>query len=231
MFRFKQFAVAHDKCALKVNTDGVLLGAWANADGARTILDIGTGTGVIALMMAQKNKQAIIDALDIDREAYWQAKENFENSAWSGRLNGVLSSLQTFNTAKRYDVIISNPPYFVDDLKTANEQKNLAKHSTGLSYAELIDGISYLLSDNGKAYLVIPVFNFQLVREIAEKRSLYVNKVARVIAVKGKPPYLSLLELNWKKREYSDSVIEIQDDKGEFTEQYRELTKDFYLKF
>ena len=132
-FRFKQFSVAHDRCAMKVNTDGVLLGAWTDVDDARAILDIGTGTGVIALMMAQRRAAAIIDAIDIDESAFGQASENFLNSMWSDRLYTHNISLQEYFPAKKYDLIISNPPYFIDDYKTESHQKNIAKHSVSYS--------------------------------------------------------------------------------------------------
>ena len=154
---------------MKVNTDGVLLGAWADVNGAKNIIDIGTSTGVIALMMAQKNSEAIIDALDIDEDAYLQAKENFEQSEWAERLNAMHSSLQNYFPDKQYDFIISNPPYFVADFKTENQQKNIAKHSVALSYQELMSGINRLLAPTGKVFLVIPAFNFQLIEKFSIK--------------------------------------------------------------
>lgn len=216
---------------MKVNTDGVLLGAWTEVKDAKSILDIGTGTGVIALMMAQKNDKAIIDAVDIDEDAFCQAKENFEQSPWSERVKAVHSSLQEFNSDKKYDVIISNPPYFVDDLKTANHQKNLAKHSVALSYKELISGISRLLASTGKVFIVIPVFNFHLIQEQSEKESLFITRFSEVVPVKGKSSYLALLQLEREKHESMKEIIEIQDVDGKFTKRYKELTKDFYLKF
>jgi len=231
MFRFKQFAVRQDKCAMKVNTDGVLLGAWADVSEAKHILDIGTGTGVIALMMAQKNTEAVIDAMDIDKDAFTQAKENFEQSPWSEKINAVHSSLQEFNTDKKYDVIISNPPYFVDDFKTDNHQKNIAKHSTALTYQELLKGIGRLLSGNGKVFLIIPAFNLKRIETLAGEDNLYITKLTEVTAVVGKNPYLALIELGREKAEYEKVSLVIQDAQGNFTEDYKKLTKDFYLKF
>jgi len=193
-FRFKEFSVAQEKCAMKVNTDGVLLGAWADVDGAETILDIGTGTGVIALMMAQRNTAAIIDAIDIDADAFAQAGENFPDSLWNERLYAHHISLQDYFPAKKYDLIISNPPYFVDDFKTEDHQKNIAKHSLSLSYQELVSGINRLLSDAGSATLVLPVFNLQLFESLASEQKLFVVKLTEVIAVEGKSPYLVLIK-------------------------------------
>ena len=230
-FRFKEFSVAQEKCAMKVNTDGVLLGAWADVDGAETILDIGTGTGVIALMMAQRNTAAIIDAIDIDADAFAQAGENFLNSTWGERLYAHHTSLQDYFPAKKYDLIISNPPYFVDDFKTEDHQKNIAKHSLSLSYQELVSGINRLLSDAGSATLVLPVFNLQLFESLASEQKLFVVKLTEVIAVEGKSPYLVLIKLGRRQMEYSKDRIVIQNEEGIFTNEYKELTKEFYLKF
>ena len=129
VFQFKQFAVAHDKCAMKVNTDGVLLGAWADVSKAKTILDIGTGTGVIALMMAQRNTDALIDAIDIDKPACEQAYENFKQSQWSERMLVFQTSLQEYNPPALYDLIISNPPYFAKLLKSKCNNKKYSNVS------------------------------------------------------------------------------------------------------
>ncbi len=230
-FRFKQFSVSQDRCAMKVNTDGVLLGAWADVSGAKNILDVGTGTGVIALMMAQKNPDAMIDAIEIDKDAFAQAGENFLDSLWSERLYAHHVSLQEFDPKRRYDLIISNPPYFVDDYKTENHQKNIAKHSISLSYGELILGIDRLLSSSGDAFLVLPHFNLQLLEPLAAGKKLFITKVTEVIAVEGKAPYLVLIRLSREKRDCLKSTIVIQNEAGLFTNEYKSLTKEFYLKF
>jgi tRNA1Val (adenine37-N6)-methyltransferase len=231
IFRFKQFAVELDKCAMKVNTDGILLGAWADANEAKTILDIGTGTGVIALMMAQRNTTAIIDAIDIDEAAYDQAKGNFISSQWSDRLHAHHVDLQNYFPDKKYDLIISNPPYFIDDSKTEDHQKNIAKHSVSLTYKELIFGINRLLAGTGSTCIVLPVFNLPLLESIAGEDQLFIVKLTEVIAVEGKGPYLALIKLSREKVDYSKSSITIQNASGVFTNEYRALTRDFYLKF
>lgn len=230
-FRFKQFDVIQDKCAMKVNTDGVLLAAWAQVNSAKTILDIGTGTGVLALMMAQKNPEAIIDAIDIDEDAFLQAKENFTNSKWSERLNAYHCSLQDFSPGRKYDAIISNPPYFIDDLKTDNSQKNIAKHSVALSYAELINGINFLLNKNGSGFIAIPAFNFSLLMKEAEKHQLFISNKTDVVSISGKAAYLSLIELSHKETMLKESTLTISNPDNSFTSEYIALTKDFYLKF
>ena len=146
-FRFKKFTVYHDRCAMKVGTDGVLLGAWVNVSGDN-ILDIGTGTGLISLMMAQRNEKAVIDAIDIDSDAVSQAKDNIGNSPFSNRINSWNASLQEFSSKveKRYDVIVSNPPFFVQSLKSPNKERSVARHTDSLPVADLIKGGGCLLS-------------------------------------------------------------------------------------
>ena len=209
----------------------VLLGAWADVECAKQILDIGTGTGVIALMTAQKNKDAIIDAVDIDEGAFLQAKVNFEQSNWSKRLNAFHSSLQNFAPDKKYDAIISNPPYFIDDHKTGNQQKDIAKHSTELDYSELLFGINHLLTETGKTFLIIPVFNLEYLKLLAEGQNLFVTGLTEVIATDEKPPYVVLIRLERKVKEFLKNTIQIQNSSGNFTDEYKELTKEFYLKF
>jgi len=230
-FQFKYFNVIQDKCAMKVNTDGVLLAAWAQINSVKTILDIGTGTGVLALMMAQKNSQAMVDAIDIDEDAFLQTKENFANSKWSDRLQAHHCALQNFVVDKKYDAIISNPPYFVDDLKAENPQKNIAKHSVTLNYAELINGINNLLNNNGSAFIAIPAFNFLLLRKEADKQNLFVINKTDVISIAGKAAYLSLIELSRNQKMLTESTLTISNTDNSFTNEYIALTKDFYLKF
>ncbi len=230
-FRFKQFSVVQNKCAMKVNTDGVLLGAWANVSVAKRILDIGTGTGVIALMMAQRNNEAIIGAIDIDQGAYLQAKENVEQSPWRERLNVFDTPLQKFEPGLLYDLIISNPPYFVNDFKSGNAQKDVARHSITLSYEDLLAGINRLLAPAGRANLVLPVFNLALLQTLSGRLGLFVSRLCEVTAVDAKPPYLALIQLERGEKEIEKTVLCIQNGQGDFTEQYKQVAKDFYLKF
>ena len=216
---------------MKVNTDGVLLGAWQQPANARHILDIGTGTGVIALMMAQKNPDAIIHAVDIDIDAYQQATENFEQSRWKDRLSAFHTSLQNYQPNIQYDLIISNPPYFINDFKTDSRKKNIARHSIELSYQDLLKGISRLLAINGKALIVLPIFNFHLFKTEAALNGLFTTCCTEVIAVSGKSPYLALLQLERSQIPYSRTTLTIQNEAGNFTAAYKSLSKDFYLKF
>ena len=232
-FRFKQFSVVQNMCAMKVNTDGVLLGAWQpeSENTPTNILDVGTGTGVIALMMAQKHTVAHIDAIDIDYDAYFQAQQNFELSPWPKRLTAHHTALQKFEASAPYDLIITNPPYFIDDLKTGKPQKDVAKHSTALTYRDLLQGINRLLSESGEARVVLPAFNFAAFQMEASAHRLYVTALVELIAVEGKAPYLVLVQLQRNAHRYNTTSVAIQDSLGKFTDDYKTLTKDFYLNF
>jgi tRNA1Val (adenine37-N6)-methyltransferase len=230
-FQFKQFTVEQAHCAMKVNTDGVLLGAWAKVGEAKRIADIGTGTGVIALMLAQQCPAALIDAIDIDAGASGQARANFEQSTWNDRLHVNHTALQDFDPGYRFDFIVSNPPYFVNDLKPADARKTVAKHSVDLSYEELLTHVNRLLSDNGTFALVIPYFNKALFLEKAAGFGLFVSSALRVQAREDKAPYLALLQLERRKGEEFEEGLSIQALSGEYTAEYRALTQAFYLKF
>ena len=159
MFQFKQFSVQQDQCAMKIGTDGVLLGAWAPiSHNTISILDIGTGTGIIALMLAQRTNAEQIDALEIDEKAYEQAVDNFENSAWSDRLFCFHAGLDEFidEPEDEYDLIVSNPPFYAEDYKTDNEQRDLARFQDALPFEDLLEAADLLLSENGIFALIIP---------------------------------------------------------------------------
>lgn len=230
-FRFKQFIVEQGRCAMKVNTDGVLLGAWKNYGEAKRILDIGTGTGVIALMMAQENTRARVDAVDINEDAWRQAQENFKQSPWAERLQAIHSSLQDFSPEETYDVIISNPPYFVNDFKSQHHSRNVARHGIELNYDELLVGIARLLSTDGRAILIIPYTNYALLRDKASQQVLFVTDTTEVIAVNGMAPYVVMIQLERTESEATNNAITIKNEDDTFTEEYKSLTREFYLNF
>lgn len=229
-FRFKQFSIAQNVGAMKVNTDGVLLGAWV-PPAAQRILDIGTGTGVIAMMLAQRNSAAQIDAIEVDAGATDVATSNFIACPWGARLTAHHCALQQYMPNGRYDLIVSNPPYFVDDYPATDPQRNAARHSVSLSYEELIAGIARLLSDEGKAALVLPAFHVSLVASLAADADLHLIHHTSVRAVEGKSPYLALLLLSRVQQPLALDSLTIQQADGTYTEAYRALTADFYLKF
>jgi tRNA1Val (adenine37-N6)-methyltransferase len=216
---------------MKVTTDGVLLGAWQCNHMSKNVLDIGTGTGVIALMIAQGNTTAQIDAIDIDADAYLQAKENFTNSPWSNRLTAIHTPLQDFATGKQYDLVVSNPPYFVNDSHAPSHQRNIARHGVTLTYSDLLAGIGRLLSGSGRALLIIPIANVPVLQELAATYGLYITARTEVVAVTGKPPYVVLLQLERNLTEPVTDTLVIKDTGGVFTDEYKTLTAGFYLAF
>jgi tRNA1Val (adenine37-N6)-methyltransferase len=232
-FVFKQFKILQDKCAMKVGTDAVLLGAWANTANAKKILDIGTGTGIIALMLAQKSG-AKIDALDIDGDAYVQAKENIENCQWKERINVYHLSLQDFanDSENKYDIIISNPPYFIDSSKALGESRSNARHTDLLPYIDLLEGAIKLLQPNGKLYLILPVKEGEFFKAMANEKKMYLTKLTHVIPRKNKPYKRNLMRFEFVAKQFSeDEIIIEQDIRHNYTPEYKELTKDYYINF
>lgn len=234
-FKFKQFTVAQDRCAMKIGTDGVLLGAWASLDHQPfSILDIGTGTGVIALMLAQRSSADLIDALEIDEDAYEQAVENFENSDWGDRLFCYHASFDEFveemQEEEKYDLIISNPPFYSDDYSSGNAQRDRARFAEALPFEELIQGTSLLLSEEGRFNVIIPKKEEADFLKIAEEYRLFPQRITRVKGDVNSEVKRSLLEFGFEKKEFEPSELIIENSRHNYTEEYIELVKDFYLK-
>lgn len=232
-FVFKQFKICQDKCAMKVGTDAVLLGAWVNATTAKNILDIGTGTGIIALMLAQKS-EATIDAIDIDSNAFEQVTENISESKWHSRIHAHHISLQHYaqRTDKKYDLIVSNPPYFVDSSKALEEARTNARHTDQLPFSDLLNGVLRLLHMDGAFYVILPTKESQLFREMAEVHELFLTKLTRVITRTDKPEKRLLMKFEFTQKPLEEDSITIeQDERHSYTEEYKELTRDYYIAF
>lgn len=232
-FAFKQFTVKQDKCAMKVGTDAVLLGAWANVSEAKNILDVGTGTGIIALMLAQR-KSVHVDAIDIDEAACVQAKENIEASPWKESVRIHHRSLQAFSkkATTKYDLIVSNPPYFVDSSKSHEEARTLARHTDLLPYDELLEGVLKLLSPVGKFCVVFPLKEGELFRDKAKDKKLHLTKLTRVHTRLDKSEKRLLMQYEFVPKTFSEDHITIeQDTEHHYSEEYKQLTKDYYLHF
>ena len=236
-FRFKQFTIWHDKCAMKVGTDGVLLGAWAPIavsiqPSAFRILDVGTGSGLVALMLAQRYSETKIDAIDIDASAVEQAKENFQSSAFSIQLSAFRSSFQDWQGGP-YDLIVSNPPYFQNSLKNPDKGRELARHTDTLSYADLIHHSTRLLTKDGQLALILPAEAENEIRELAEVHSLYCLHVTRVYSKESKPARRVLLAFSCQPSAFSiqtsEDTLVLEDEIGGRSAAYSELCKEFYL--
>lgn len=232
-FRFKQFTVRHDKCAMKVGTDGVLLGAWADIAGCKRILDIGTGTGLIALMLAQRS-QALIDAIDIDADACLQAEENTEASPFAGRIRVIHTALSDFTTTcpDRYDLIVSNPPYFVDSLKCPDRQRATARHTDTLPLETLLRDGRRLLAPGGHIALILPYDQKEHLYMSLRKESLFLSKEVSVASTLGALPKRILTELasGPSATPPHPGLLTIETAHLQYTDEYIALTKDFYLK-
>lgn len=240
-FVFKQFSVSQDRCAMKIGTDGVLLGAWTSIeDNPFAILDIGTGTGIIGLMLAQRCGAEVVDAIEIDDDAYEQCVDNFELSPWADRLFCYHASLEEFvdEIEDKYNLIVCNPPFYSEDYKTENASRDLARFQDAMPFEHLLESVSKLLTDDGKFALIIPFKEEAKLITIAAQFSLLPIKIRRV---KGNPESeikRSLLEFSFSETRAErsrSSEIEVQEliietKRHQYTEDYINLTKDFYLK-
>jgi len=246
-FVFKQFSINQDQCAMKVGTDAVLLGAWANIEHhPNAVLDIGAGTGVIALMLAQRSNSVpiaigIIDAIEIDESAYEQCVENFESSPWSDRLFCYHASLQEFTdeVEDTYDLIVSNPPFYSPSLSSTSLPKGenkislsrkIARFNDAMPFYHLIDCVSKLLSRDGKFSVIIPFKEENHFIALASHANLFPNRILRV---KGNPNSgikRSLIEFSFHENKTKVSELVIETGRHQYTQDYINLTKDFYLK-
>ena len=234
MFQFKQFTVQQDRCAMKIGTDSVLLGAWTPIENKPfSILDIGAGTGILSLMLAQKSAAEQIDSLEIDEDAYEQCVENFENSPWSDRLFCFHAGLDEFieEPEDEYDIIISNPPFYSEDYKSDTSQRDLARFQDALPFEDLVEAADLLLSENGIFAVIIPFKEEERFIDLCAEVELFPVKVTRVKGSYTTPIVRSLLAF----KRYELSVLEadelvIEINRHKYTDDYINLTKDFYLK-
>jgi tRNA1Val (adenine37-N6)-methyltransferase len=233
LFQFKQFAVEQGKCAMKISTDAVVLGALADTTDPMSILDIGTGTGVLALMLAQRFPYAKITAIEIEESAFSQAKENFLKSPWQQRLNVVHQDFNEYihNVDQKFDLIVSNPPYYPNHLVSPNFKKNLAHHHTSLNFEELVEGVQKLLSPQGSFWLILPPDQMKQFNQIALLKDL---KPFCQLSIYDKPESKKLREVvgfSMNKEEYfSQKDFFIKDRALKYSKEYRDLLKDFLLK-
>ncbi len=232
-FYFKQFTVHQDRCAMKIGTDGVLLGAWTTLKTKPiSILDIGTGTGIIALMLAQRSNAKTIDAIELDEWAHGQCIDNFENSSWADRLFCYHAGLDGFvdEIEEAYDLIVSNPPFYSEIVSSGNSSRDAARQNKSLPFDELLEGVSKLLSENGLFTTIIPFKEEKAFVGLAATFGLFVNHILRV---KGNPKAelkRSLLEFGFKKTKKIERELTIEIKRHEYTFEYQELTRAFYLK-
>ena len=231
-FQFKQFTVWHDKCAMKVGTDGVLLGAWATIDMCTNVLDVGTGTGLIAMMIAQRNSNTIIDAIDIDECACGQAVGNIKASSFGDRISVIHKPFLEYKAEKKYDLIISNPPYFVNSLKSPDQKRSEARHNDSLPLKQLIEHAAAMLSENGLISLILPMQLSEDIDFIISTHRLFAVRRTEVVSIEGLQPKRFLIEISPKApAEYRQTTgaLTLETIDRRRTQQYEELMKDFYL--
>lgn len=235
LFKFKQFEIAQDKTTMKVNSDGVLLGAWSEVGDRKLVLDIGTGTGIIALMLAQKNDTTTVHAIEIEATAYEQASENVAASKFNDRMNVYHTSLQDFASVTKpvYDLIVSNPPFFTGGTFSENENKANVRHTIKLSHTDLLGSVKKLLLPTGCFDVILPYLEGLRFVEMAEKYDLYLQRmtelrprpdrnIERLVLRFGKTPSTDVI---------TDGLVMYKDESSsEYSDQYTILTKDYYLK-
>ena len=216
---------------MKVGVDGVTLGAWSDVANTESILDVGTGSGLIALMLAQRS-DAKITAIDIDIECINQAKENVERSNWRSKISVFYSSFQDFaeKTQEKFDLIVCNPPFFINSLKSPSKNRTQARHNNMLSHPDLIENSKKLLSEKGKLCVILPVVEGNQFIELSEKNNLFCSKKVTVFPNYEKPAKRFLLEFRKEKRECEESKLIIEKERNVYTPEYAEFVKDFYLK-
>lgn len=230
LFHFKQFSVRHDRSGMKVGTDGVLLGAWSALNNSKHILDIGTGTGVIALMLAQRTKLSTIDAVEIEQEAFEDATENIASSPWSDRIRVHHSPIQDFISVTPFDLIVSNPPYFQNSFKPPDAKRGIARHTQQLTFPELLNIAKKFLVPSGKLSIILPYTEGLEFITLASTYSFYCSRKWSFRTRLGKPIERWLLEFSRAKIVAEEGEILLYKDRDQWSDGYKDLTFDFYLK-
>lgn len=231
-FQFKQFRIEQHHTAMKVNTDGVLLGAWANVKSTETVLDIGTGTGLIALMIAQRCN-AFITGIEIDEQAALEAAENAKKSPWTNRILVKYISFQQFTATHegKFDLVISNPPFFSNSVKNNNPRLSMARHNHKLPFSEMISGTLSLLAPGGRLAVILPVDEAEKFAELADSKGLFVSRKALVKPFPEKEPNRTLMEISRIKTEPEIDCFSIYDEsRKNYSSEFIRLAADFYLR-
>jgi len=231
-FSFKHFTIYQYQCAFRVGTDGVLLGAAADISGAKQILDIGTGTGLIAVMLAQRS-DAYITAIEPDHDSFVQACTNVKNSKWASRIKIVNASLQEYDPSGiKFDLIVSNPPFFSDSLRNPDMAKAAARHNYTLNNEDLLKGTERLIAEHGKFQVIMPYVEGNILIAEAQYYGLYCYKILKIKPLPTSEIRRLILTFSRQRQKVSEKFLTIEHGKRhEFTEEYKNLTKDFYLKF
>ncbi|MBD3628242.1 methyltransferase [Cyclobacterium sp.] len=233
-FQFKQFRIEQDRCAMKVSTDAVVLGALVSCSEPAAVLDIGTGTGVLALMMAQKYPSSQIEAIELEQEAFLQASQNVMQSPFFPRVNVIHDDFKIFSAkqGKRYDLIISNPPYFAGQLQSGQKAIDLARHENGLNFAEIWKGVDKLLAENGSFWLILPYREMSIFTEMGLGYGLYQKNVTSLIDKQGGNGHRKIAAFTRiNTASPQQYTLTIRDHSGAFMPEYRQALREFMLHF
>ena len=228
-FKFKQFIIHQDKCAMKVGTDGVLIGAWTNFSNAQSILDVGCGTALISIMAAQRNNTAHITGVDIDNNAVEQAIINASNTEWKERIDIINKDFCLFDNVY-FDVIVSNPPYFVEQVKSPDKSRSIARSCETLDYKRLIEVSAKILNKTGRLSFIFPYDYYDEVIEHGLNNKLYAERIAKVYPLPDNKIKRVMIEFSFEQKETKFEDIIIEKSRHNYSEEYINLTKEFYLK-
>lgn len=231
VFRFKQFEVDQSDCAMKINTDGVLLGAMVVHKNPKQILDIGTGTGVIALMLAQRFPKAQIHAVEIDGQASVTAGRNFERSVFSKRLSVHNVAIEQYRNSEKFDLIVTNPPFFVNDYKNAEPKKEMARHASNTFFEDLIKKVDELLNNDGCFWFVLPIKQSEFLVTKGEEYRLFPQIVIKLHSDDSKPEFRRIVCLGRDKSALLEKDFMIYESEKKYTNAYEVLLKDFFLAY
>lgn len=228
-FAFKQFIIGQNHAAMKVSTDGILLGAWAPLNGAGKIIDVGSGTGLLSLMLKQRAPQSEVHAVELDNDAIFDAKQNIAQSPWPD-IQLHHCAIQKFDAQGNFDLMISNPPYFNDSLKAQTPQRSRARHTDSLSFLELLQAFKQLTNPNGHLAIVLPLYESEHICEVASKVGVFVIKRCEVKATPKKAVSRCLLYFSKIRGECVSSELTIYDQQNHYSDDYVALCREFYLK-
>lgn len=231
IFDFKHFSLSNNISAMKISTDGVLLGAWTDVLNKKQILDVGTGTGLIALMLAQRCDNALITAIDIDENAFREATLNAESSPWKGRVNVQHCDFKQFSSDEKFDLIVSNPPYFNNGIKAPDSSRATARHDDTLEYSDIISAAKSLLTENGSISLIAPADRLDDISSDATVNGFKINKITTIFNKPNSRPIRILIELGKEDKNSVSDTLYIRNEDNLYSQQYKTLTKDFYINF
>jgi tRNA1Val (adenine37-N6)-methyltransferase len=229
-FDFKQFRINQGQCGMKVTTDGCFFGAVIETAGHQKVLDIGTGTGLLSLMIAQRNPELKIDAVELDEAAFTQARQNFSNSPWSESIHIFHSPIQVFQPNTKYDLIVCNPPFFRQSMKGDSPQKNKAIHNESLSFEDLVSNIDRLLTPSGTCWIMYPAYEMSLLCTAAKTIGFYPSTEIILRNKEGKPVFRSITSFKRKVNAKSEPIhMTIRDQEHQYTPSFKKLLQPFYL--